>query len=170
MVYVSQPTAKVYVWSRRVDEDLSGIDLDLDYNDSFVVTTLGDFQTISGEDLIAKALVRRLMTPPSGMRRWIKTPNGVTRIDENYGNEIFDYLSAPLNYTVLNEVHRAITDCVAQELRVEMDDLKITLVNVNTIDVEILYRIRPDEQLRTLKTQIVLPDAVRFLGGANDAL
>lgn len=88
------------------------------------VSASGTFVTTVDEELLAEAVLRRLMTPPNIYTKWVRRPLGqsdeLALVDENYENKVFSYLSEPLSATLAEKVRSAILESAQQESRIQV--------------------------------------------------
>lgn len=135
--------------------EVTGTDVLLKANDDFLLTAFGDFQTITGADLVTQALLRRLHTPTNGYKRLVQTANGLEIIDGNYGNATYEYLSAASTPMNVAAVEAALKEAIAAEKRVELIDIKVAQDSSFTlIRAQIRYRILGETELRSLQLQV----------------
>lgn len=132
------------------DVQVVGRDLELVPLGDIQTGYFGDLATLTGSESIKESLRRRLQTPLNGYKRWVQTGDGLIEVDSTYGNRAYNYLSSPLVLSKSLDIEQAILDCAEGETRIEVLSVSIKGTSLNSIQIELVYRIRSNEELESL--------------------
>ena len=120
-----------------------GLDLLLDGNGDLTIDSDGDIKSVTGANNLAASLRRRLTTAPQGYSRLINQTDSYIAIDTNYGSSLANYLSVPLDESMLNEMLQAVERVVIQDSRIQNVQATITATKLNSTDMQVYYAPKP---------------------------
>ena len=110
-----------------------------------VITPLGDLQLSDTGDLKVTeehnfSVIRRISTTFGGYSRFVFTGDGITKIDPEYGSNLYNFLSNPITELSEDVLYDAIRESLAFDSRVEIIDLQRELLSQNTVKIVIVYK------------------------------
>lgn len=149
--------SNLYYQDPRYDrsERAVGWDLRLAPQGDLVVTDTGDLATISHDEAIATALLRRVSTPPAGYRRWVRTTAGLVELDPTYGDDLFLYQSAPIETVNLERMRQVVKRSAEADPRITVRRVDIEASpRDRRVNIVVSYTIGSESELRELKTTL----------------
>jgi phage baseplate assembly protein W len=141
--------------------DSTGYDLSLEPLGDLVVDGYGDLLLNSGDDSIRASLLRRLQTPFSGYRRWVRTVEGLKLIDPDYYSDVFLYLSSSLTDRNMTLIREAISKAVSRDNRINVSSLDVYKTGDNEVEVRLNYVIKGETELRQLFTDLKVKNGIQ---------
>lgn len=134
----------------RRDPAFIGNDIFIEPLGDITTNSTGDLETITGVESIVHSLLRRVTTPIDGFSRWIRTANGLTAIDDDYGNGAYSFLSTPLISSSPDAIEQAIYVAAEAEQRIRIVKVVTESNYRDSVRVQLDYRIIGNNDLQTL--------------------
>lgn len=144
-------------------KDIADFDSDIqlsedEYGGDLVVDEAGDLNTVAGWQNLHQAIRRRLGTIKGYLAAFVRDTEGLIQVDEAYGNPAYQYLSEPLDNNTLAGLRLGVQQCMQDEDRIEVSEVRVSLVPVNSfirvmIDIDYNEASEANRSIRLLQTE-----------------
>lgn len=127
-----------------------GLDVEINATQDLALDSLDqDLKVMSGTEVLAANIRRRLTTPIYGYAKLVRTATGYQYVDLDYGSGFSKYLSQPLTDSYVSETLSIIEQTVSQESRVAMVQANLMANSLNFYEVELVYAPNTPDVLNT---------------------